>query len=506
MLAIAVLSAVAPAGARATARATAVEEVRADVRYLSAPELDGRGALTGGLDQAAGFIAVRFAAAGLLPAGDSGTFFQQVAIPLPQRSSPEARLAIGPDVLAPGVDFLPNAGSAATRASGPLVFVGYGFVLPGVRDDFAGLDVRGKVVLCLRQPQDGMPSALRDGQALADSVAPSRLLENAVERGAVGVLFVDAQPTLEDRSGIEPLPAFTVEDVSAIASFHVRPASLDRLLASSHTTIAALAAESAAGGPPALPLAAWATFAVVWAPPAVQGRNVIGLLPGSDPILRREAVVVGAHYDHLGWGDEGGALDGRQIHPGADDNASGTAAIMAAAATLAGTPPRPRRSILFVAFTGEEKGWVGSRAVVDRPPLTVVAMLNLDMVGRMKRNALEVNGSATSPDWRAIVEAANVTGGVTADRLQLTYPRAVPPGSDHQPFIMENVPALFLFTGLHCDYHRGSDTWDKINADGVVKVARLASGVARIVADRAERLTFDSPTWAERRLPGDCAR
>src|ERR1700690_4304732 len=108
-LAIAVLWAVAPAGARATT----VEEVRADVRYLSAPELDGRGALTAGLDQAARFIAVRFAAAGLLPAGDGGTFFQQVAIPLPQRPSPEARLAIARDVLAPGVDFLPNAGSAS---------------------------------------------------------------------------------------------------------------------------------------------------------------------------------------------------------------------------------------------------------------------------------------------------------------------------------------------------------------------------------------------------------
>jgi hypothetical protein len=469
---------------------------------LSAPELGGRGALTTGLDRAAEFIAARFAVLGLSPAGDGGTFFQAVEIPLPQRPSPQTRLAIGEGALDLGVDFAPNAGTAATRASGPLIFIGYGFQLPGVRDDFAGLDLRGKVVLCLRPPLGPRQLPLPDGRALFDSVPTARLLENAVARGAVGVLFVDAQGAPDDPAAIEPLPAFALEDVSAIASFHVRATAIDRLLAPSHTTVAALASASAAGGPPRLALSTSATFAVVWAPPRVKGRNVIGLLPGADPALAREAVVVGAHYDHLGWGDEGGSLDGHRIHPGADDNASGTAAMLATAATLAGAAPRPRRSILFVAFTGEEKGWAGSRVVAARAPRTVVAMLNLDMVGRMEGNALEVNGSATSPEWGAIVAAANLA---TADRLSLSTPRGVPWGSDHQPFIMRKVPALFFFTGLHCDYHRGTDTWDKINAEGVVEVTELVSGVARMVADRARRLTFEPPAWAERRPPAGCA-
>jgi Zn-dependent M28 family amino/carboxypeptidase len=179
--------------------------------------------------------------------------------------------------------------------------------------------------------------------------------------------------------------------------------------------------------------------------------------------------------------------------------------MMAASARLAGATARPRRSILFVAFTGEEKGWAGSRAVAARAPKTVVAMLNLDMVGRMKGNALEVNGSATSASWRAIVDGANVAGAGAVDALALSYPRPVPSGSDHQPFILKEVPALFLFTGMHCDYHRGSDTWDKINVDGVVKVAKLVAAIARIVADRAQRLEFEAPTWTDRRPPMGCA-
>jgi hypothetical protein len=346
-------------------------------------------------------------------------------------------------------------------------------------------------------------------------VLTAEVLKAAVARGAVGVLFVDAAPATAGPTGdgptgagrtgdgpaaVEPLPAYAIDDVSSIASFHVRAAAIDRWLAPSRITVAELAAASRAGARPWPSLSTWVSFAVIWEPPFVPGRNVIGLLPGRDPARAGEAVLVGAHYDHLGRGNEGGALDGAGIHPGADDNASGTAALLAVAGALARAEPRPRRSILFVAFTGEEKGWAGSRVVADRPPKRVVAMLNLDMVGRMKGNGLEVNGTASSPQWRAIVEAANAGG----DRLALSYPRGVPGGSDHQPFILKNVPALFFFTGMHCDYHRGGDTWDKINAEGMVQVARLTSAVARQVADRAQGLAFEMPAWAERRPPLGC--
>jgi Zn-dependent M28 family amino/carboxypeptidase len=167
--------------------------------------------------------------------------------------------------------------------------------------------------------------------------------------------------------------------------------------------------------------------------------------------------------------------------------------LLEAAAELAGAPTRPRRSILFVAFTGEEKGLVGSIAAAAHAPRTVVAMLNFDMVGRMKAGRLEVQGASTSPGWRELVERAN------ADHLALSFPPRVTRNSDHAPFVAGNVPALLLHTGLHGDYHRRSDTPDKINADGIDKAARLAARVARLLADRPERLAFTGPIWTSTR-------
>jgi Zn-dependent M28 family amino/carboxypeptidase len=177
------------------------------------------------------------------------------------------------------------------------------------------------------------------------------------------------------------------------------------------------------------------------------------------------------------------------VHPGADDNASGTAALVEIARALAGATPRPRRSIVFVAFTAEEKGLLGSAAAASRPVKNVVAMLNLDMIGRLHDGALEVGGSATAPEWRAIVDAANT------EHLGLTYPQRLVANSDHASFVARRVPSLFMFTGMHGDYHRASDTADKVNADGVAQVARLAARVVRAVADRPQRLVFVEPQW-----------
>jgi Zn-dependent M28 family amino/carboxypeptidase len=215
---------------------------------------------------------------------------------------------------------------------------------------------------------------------------------------------------------------------------------------------------------------------------------VIGVIPGADPALAGEAVLVGAHYDHVGRGDEGGVIDGPGLHPGADDNASGIAALLAAAGELA-AGPRPRRSILFVAFTGEERGLVGSIVAAARAPRSVVAMVNFDMVGRMRDRKLEVQGAPTSPAWRDIVEAAN------GAHLALAFPPRVSKNSDHAPFIAAGVPALLLHTGMHGDYHRKGDTAEKINADGIVETARLATRVVRTVADRPGRLAFVGPLW-----------
>jgi hypothetical protein len=264
------------------------------------------------------------------------------------------------------------------------------------------------------------------------------------------------------------------------------------LAAAGAEDVAALQRRIDDGGRPAsFALSLAAELAVEWQTPAIAGRNVVAILPGSDPVLRQEAVLIGAHYDHLGRGDEGSAFGGAgQIHPGADDNASGTAAMLEVAEALAAERVATKRSILFVAFSGEEKGLIGSLALAEQATRRhVIAMVNLDMVGRMRAAAVEVGASSTAREWEAIVNAAN------HENLALTFPKRVAPNSDHAPFLNKQIPSLFLFTGLHGDYHRASDTWDKINADGIARTARLARGIVVAVANRDQRLAYVAPQW-----------
>ena len=220
----------------------------------------------------------------------------------------------------------------------------------------------------------------------------------------------------------------------------------------------------------------------------LNGKNVIGILPGRDPVLRNETVIVGAHYDHLGLGGFG-ALDpdstGR-VHNGADDNASGTAALFAIATRLKAA--RPARTVVFIAFSGEELGLLGSDYYVKHPiyPLTATqAMINLDMVGRLKNDKLIVYGTGTATEIPALLDSLNWYA-----KFDL---RPQPEGygpSDQTSFYAAKIPVLHFFTDLHGDYHRASDDWDKINAPGLVRVADFAAAMATALGNRPTRLTF----------------
>ncbi len=224
-------------------------------------------------------------------------------------------------------------------------------------------------------------------------------------------------------------------------------------------------------------------------PFALAAENVVGLVEGTDPALRGEAVVVGAHYDHLGR-ETMFAMDpkaGAVVHPGADDNASGVAAVLELARRVAARPAR--RSVLFVAFSGEELGVLGSKYFVEHSPLpldSADAMLNFDMVGRLADDRLLVYGVATADAMPGIVDSANAAG----PRLRV---KALGDGfgpSDHASFYAAGVPVLHFFTDQHADYHAATDVAAKINAPGEARVIALAEGVLRRVADRPARLTF----------------
>lgn len=223
-------------------------------------------------------------------------------------------------------------------------------------------------------------------------------------------------------------------------------------------------------------------------PAALPTQNVVALLPGSDPALRNEFVVIGAHFDHLGR-SAFNALDpaaGNAIRHGADDNASGTAAVMELARLFAHHPPR--RSLIFVNFSGEELGLLGSQYFVDHSPVPldhVFAMLNFDMVGRMQNDKLIVYGAATATELPGIVDSANV-----APQFQIAKIGDGFGPSDQSSFYEKNIPVLFFFTGEHEDYHRATDVASKIDVGDEARVVEYAGRIARALADRSARLTY----------------
>ena len=253
--------------------------------------------------------------------------------------------------------------------------------------------------------------------------------------------------------------------------------------------------------------------------------NVVGVLPGSDPKLKDEAIVIGAHYDHLGRGGEGSLAQREgEIHYGADDNASGVAGLLELARIISTQNPKPRRTIIFIAFSGEEEGLIGSNYYVNHPvvPLAnTVAMINLDMIGRLKERNLVIGGVGTAPEWKAMIDESNLTPASIAignikngsspsaaesvikaagepvastnrkEQFLLTLNQDGYGPSDHSSFYAKQVPVLFFWTGTHSDYHKPSDTAEKINYEGEARIVAFIANIVRDV-DRSDK----RPTYA----------
>src|SRR5262245_30185315 len=432
----------------------------------------GRGSGTAGGDRAARRIADWLAEAGLRPGGSDGTFFQPFALASTTRPGAGKLL----ETTAPsrtsfdaGRQWTPHGGSLRTEVSGEIVFAGYGVSLPGQGyDDYSGLDAQGRIVLLLT----GAPPHLGAGPA-------SRLekLILARARGAVGALLVsDALPKLE----VTSTPV-------GLGSGAVTSATADALLAPTGRTIAGLRAALAARRQPAsLVTGVMARLRVVLEPEERQASNVIAIVPGDGP-LAAEAVVVAAHYDHLG-------VAKGVTYPGADDNASGTAVVVSLARAFgrAAAVAPPARTLVFALFSGEELGLLGSAHYVRHPvvPLArTVAMLNFDQVGRMRDRRLQVGGVDSGTGLRVMLDRAAATSGV-----ELTLRGTPYAPSDHTRFYEGGVPVLFFYTGTHRDYHAPTDTADRINAEGMARVAAIGQSVI-------ERLAQGSPAPAYAKIP-----
>ncbi|PYO02620.1 MAG: aminopeptidase [Candidatus Rokuibacteriota bacterium] len=462
------------------------------VKALSAPEMDGRGSGTPGADRAGQYIERVFTEAGLKPGGDNKTFFQSFPVSTGIKlGSGNALTIVAPTArdLTLGKEFLPLAVSADGTAEADVIFVGHGITARDLNyDDYADLDVRDKIVLAMTgEPRSNDPSSpFRRPEAYHYSERSHKII-NAREHGARAILLV-AHPGAP-RQALPPLRGIT-QPWNILAGSLTGPVA-ETLLAPGGKRLAELAAEIDRTLQPQSLALPGVRVRLIVSLKRERGTaaNVVGILPGTDEKLRDEAIVIGAHYDHLGRGGEGSLAPDKTgtIHPGADDNASGTAAVLGLARAFAAAGGAPR-TLIFVTFAGEEMGLLGSAHYVRQPALPLdrtVLMVNLDMVGRLRNDKVFIGGADSATGLRPIVDEAARGLGLT---LQLRGDPFSP--SDHTSFYAAGRPVLFLFTGAHGDYHRPTDTWEKINAPGLATVATLAMRVVSKVAGEATPPTY----------------
>jgi aminopeptidase YwaD len=520
-----------------------VDRIRQVISYLASDALEGRRTGTPGANDAAHYIAGEFNRYGLRPGlqiarpartrgenqarylqpfpyvsevelGNNNLFFVN-----PGRADDTAQFLVGQDWMPLGFS------SNGSIKSAEIVFAGYGISSAELKyDDYAVSNVKDRVAIVFAGTPDGdnpHGQFARAGE-IRFKVAAARAA------GARALLIIANEEKLKDDSlsrlsydnaGEAGIPVAVISRQLATRLLATQAVSLSdyEKTADSRTGFEGAMTSARIMRMPTKGLGlSISTNVVRRESPSF---NVIGILPGSDPKLKSEAIVIGAHYDHLGRGGEGsGSLAPRAgaIHHGADDNASGVAGLIELARMFSSQNPKPRRTIIFIAFSGEEEGLIGSNFYVNHPvvPLAnTVAMINMDMIGRMKEKALIVGGMGTAQEWRSLIDASNDVQGMTvsltsagADRT--TLPISIPvvtgsngrpvvtkdPGkkfvltlnedgfgpSDHSSFYAKQVPVLFFWTGTHDDYHKPSDTADKINYEGE---AGIVSFVSRVIHD-----------------------
>ncbi len=460
----------------------AAESLMKDVGTLASPKFAGRLAGSPGYDEAVKWAARRLEKLGLRPGGDAGGYLQR--FPLEYNAIETCRLAIAsgggaPRALSIPADFTCRGFTGSGSVAAPVVFAGFGLTLPDRGwDDYAGLDVTGKIVLVFKDaPPFDPPRAAEGAKGWGDAPLPRPKALNAQAHGAAGLLMVSLP---KDGKVAPPIASVLHGPGVQPAGFpqqHVSGAVAEALLAGSGVTLEALAREMAEGkAPRSRALASSATITVAARYRADQpAANVVAVLPGGDPELRGEVVVIGAHLDHVG------AQEG-VVWPGANDNASGSAALLAVAEAFAKNHRPPRRTLVFVLFAAEEQGLNGSRWFVDHSPYPVdriVAMLNLDCIGHGE--GLQLGGGKSAPQLWELARTLDADG----DRITIEETWAGG-GADATPFHEKGIPTLyFATTKSYTHLHLASDRPETLNPALLEKAARLAFRTTRSVSDGA---------------------
>lgn len=492
----------------------------AHIRFLASDDMKGRADGSPELNRAADYIAAQFKEIGLAPGGDLSAEAPNATAGLPT----EARSAkVGnrgwfqPFELVAGLTVgrnnelvvrdrqrsvrfslgssyyplstVPNetpSDPSENLQTLPLVFAGFGLSAPDVDyDDYAGLDVSGKaVIIFTHEPQEADPLSKLNGSRPMPESTLFRKAETAHNRGARVLLVVSDPSHAADQGLFHSFEVVPDAEEAGMPVLRVRRNEMQPLLDAWGLDALAIQTNHDLRSRSKPLAAANIDYTEYLARDRRPVRNVVGILPGSDPAKAGEAIIIGAHYDHVGLGGRLSVTPERtgEIHNGADDNASGTASIIEIARAAVAQRTRFPRTLVFVAFAGEERGLLGSAHYVTAPPISMantVAMLNLDMVGR-SRGGVDVSGLDVAASLNADLTSAAQTIGM----LEIRQKGPGAGRSDDSSFLDARVPAINFFTGFHPDYHRPSDDWEKIDKDGTARVATLAlEFAARIAGD-----------------------
>jgi hypothetical protein len=470
--------------------------IQQDVKYLASDDLEGR--LTGskGATEAARYIANEFRKVGLKPlpssASSSGSRYLQqfpyvAGVSVGKGNSLVYRrdAQTKPEKLEVGAEWLPLGFSSSTKVEGEVVFVGYGITASELNhNDYTGVNATAKIAIALQATPDGDNP---HGQFIRFEGVRWKAVA-ARNAGAKALILIARENNFKD----DRLTRLAYDNSAGDAGLPVivmSRSAAEQLLAQSKLSLAEVEQSATASTPNnSRALAGEITLTTDIVRNETPAYNVAGMLEGSDPVLKNEVIIIGAHYDHLGRGGEGSgslAPSSDEIHHGADDNASGTAGVLELARLFTAQKPRPKRTLVFITFSGEEEGLLGSNYYVNHPllPLTnTVAMINMDMIGRMREHRLNIGGVGTAKEWRDLMSEEKA--------FQLTLNEDGFGPSDHSSFYAKQIPVLFFWTGTHNDYHKPSDTFDKINYDDEAHILEMVARIVNHLGTADKRLTY----------------